>query len=142
RALPVAAQVVLHALLGVLHDGSRGHREDEVLPGRAVTLCPASMAATLRRVMAPSAKRREIPQVRIRDQHDVAAAPAVAPIRPSARHVGLAAEAHAAVPAASGLHLDRYPVIEHDFVPGRRPWALYLRCMPFPGNTAPCAPAG
>jgi hypothetical protein len=44
-------------------------------------------------------QRREVP---VRDEHDVAAAPAVAAVGPAARHELLAAEADAPVAAVAG----------------------------------------
>jgi hypothetical protein len=46
--------------------------------------------------------------------HDVTAATAVAAVRAAPRHVLLAAEAQAAVAAATRLHLDAGAVREHE----------------------------
>jgi NADPH:quinone reductase-like Zn-dependent oxidoreductase len=55
----------------------------------------------------------QVAQRVVAQQHDVAAAPAVAAVGAAARHVGLAAERAAAVPAAAALHEDARLVIEH-----------------------------
>src|SRR5262249_43773400 len=78
-----------------------------VLPGAA-----AVRTATGPQEVAPL-DGRQVAEVRVRDEDDVAAGPAVAAVRPALRHVLLAAEADRAVSPASGLHLDARPVVEH-----------------------------
>ena len=56
---------------------------------------------------------REIAQRRVGDQDDVAAAAAVAAVRPALGHVLLAAEATVAVAALAGLDANPGPVVEH-----------------------------
>ena len=59
------------------------------------------------------AKRRQIAEVVIRDEHDVAARAAVAAVRPSLGNVLLPAKGEAAVAAAARLHVDSDAVVEH-----------------------------
>src|SRR5262245_9871481 len=61
----------------------------------------------------PRAKRREIAEVGVCHQDDVAARPAVTAVRPALRHVLLAPQVDAAVAAAPRLHLDAGAVLEH-----------------------------
>ena len=67
--------------------------------------CPALNS----RCVAVVEQRREIA---VGDEHDVAAAPAVAAVGPAARHELLAAEADAAVAAVAGSDVDRRLVDE------------------------------
>ena len=55
----------------------------------------------------------QVAQRVVAEQHDVAAVPAVAAVGPALGHVRLAAEAHAAVPAAAGLDEDACLVVQH-----------------------------
>ncbi len=48
-------------------------------------------------------------------QDDIPAAPAVAAIRPAARHVFFAVEVHHAIPAFAGMYQDLCFIYEHDF---------------------------
>jgi hypothetical protein len=90
-----------------------GHAE---LDARAVRAVLAGTAAGL-----PSARleprlrpeAREVPQPLVRDEHDVAAAAAVAAVGPAPRHVLLTAEAQPPVAAATRQHLDAGAVVEH-----------------------------
>ena len=59
----------------------------------------------------PAAISLQIPQRVVADQHYVAAPASVAPIRPAARHVSLAAEAQAAVSTGSGLNVDSRAIL-------------------------------
>ena len=72
---------------------------------------PGSPRPALNTVFA--AERREVAQIRVGDEHDVAAAAAVAAVRAALRHVLLAPEAEAAVAAAARLHLDAGAIVEH-----------------------------
>ena len=56
-------------------------------------------------------KRLEIAQRVVAHEHDVAAAAAVAAVRPALGHVRLAAEAEAAVAAAAGLDVDACAIL-------------------------------
>src|SRR5207302_11144306 len=62
---------------------------------------------------APCPKRREVAQVGIGNQDDVAAGAAVASVRAALRDMLLAAEVQAAVAAATRLHADAGAVVEH-----------------------------
>jgi hypothetical protein len=59
------------------------------------------------------AERRQIAEVRVCDQDDVPAGPAVAAVRATLRDVLLATEVDAAVAATTRLHLDAGAVLEH-----------------------------
>jgi hypothetical protein len=73
---------------------------------------PARLAAPRLEALL-RAKRRQIPQVRVRHQDDVAARPAVTAVRSAPRHVLLTTEVQAAVTAAAGLNVNLRPVLEH-----------------------------
>ena len=66
--------------------------------------------ATYRR---PGAKRREVAQVRIGDEHDVTARAAVTPVGAATRYVLLAPEAERAVSTTPGDRGDAGAVVEH-----------------------------
>ena len=55
----------------------------------------------------------EVAEIGVGDEHDVAAAAAVAAVGPALRHVLLAPEAQAAVAAAARQHLDAGAIVEH-----------------------------
>jgi hypothetical protein len=59
------------------------------------------------------AERRQIAQIVIGDEHDVAARTAVAAVRPSLGNVLLPAERETAVAAAAGLHVKSDAVVKH-----------------------------
>ena len=56
----------------------------------------------------------QVAQAVVAQQDDVPAVAAVAAVGPAARHVGLATEGEAAVPATARLHEDASLVVEHD----------------------------
>ena len=62
-------------------------------------------------VFAP--ERLQVAQRVVADEHDVAAAAAVAAVGAAARHVRFAAEAHAAVAAGAGLDVDSRAIVQH-----------------------------
>ena len=80
---------------------------------RAVALFAAPVTAPAGAEMAGPVKRRKIPARGVADEHHIPPATAVAAIGPAARDVGLAAKAHAAVPAAPPLDLNLCLVVEH-----------------------------
>ena len=57
-------------------------------------------------------ERRQVAEILVRDEHDVAAAAAVAAVGPALRHVLLAPEAQASVAAAARQHLDAGAIVE------------------------------
>ena len=63
------------------------------------------------------AESRQVAQVGVGDEHDVAAGAAVAAVRPALGHVLLAPEAERPVAAAPGLHVDAGAVVEHRATP-------------------------
>jgi hypothetical protein len=73
---------------------------------------PARLAATRLEPLL-RAKRGQIPQVRVRNQDDVAARPAVTAVRSAPRHMLFTTEVQAAVTAASGLNVNLRSVLEH-----------------------------
>src|SRR5581483_6734076 len=75
-------------------------------------------AAAGRPDQPPALQRREVAQRRVGDQHDVAAAAAVAAVGAALGHVLLAAEAEAAVAALPGLDANPGPVAEHGALRG------------------------
>jgi hypothetical protein len=86
--------------------------DDRVLTARAVPLLALAVAALARPDVRAPVKRREVATRRIAEEHDVAAAPAVTPVGPTARHVRLAAEAHATIPPATCLDVNPCAVLE------------------------------
>src|SRR5205814_9876631 len=89
------------------------HAHVDRLPGRAVLQRTAAGLAVPRPEPAPRAKRREVAQVGVGDQDDVAAGAAVAAVGAALRDVLLAAEVQAPVAAATRLHADAGAVVEH-----------------------------
>jgi hypothetical protein len=90
-----------------------GHAQLDIRAGRPVPAVAASRAALapLEPLLRP--ERRQVAQVGVCDQHDVAAGPAVAAVRPALGHVLLAPKAERSVPASPGLHVNAGPVVEH-----------------------------
>ena len=78
-----------------------------MLERAAARLTAARLEALLR------AKRGQIAQVRVRDEDDVAARPAVTAVRSALRHVLLTTEVQAAVTAAARLNVNLRSVLEH-----------------------------
>ena len=105
----------------VLAVGLRADRDAQLDVGavRAVLERAGAVAATTGLERAAALELREIAPIRIREQRHVAALAAVAPVRPALGNVLLAAEAQAAVAAATRLHVDAGAVVEHA-VPSRR----------------------
>ena len=64
--------------------------------------------------MRGAPERRQVPQRRVADQDDIASPTAVPPVGPTAGYVSLAAEAQAAIAAASGLDVDPRSVLHCD----------------------------
>src|SRR5262249_36448832 len=71
-----------------------------VLPRRTVLQRPASRLAPSGREPTPSAERGKVAQIRIGDEHDVTAGPAVTPVGTTLRHVLLTPERQAALTPA------------------------------------------
>ena len=71
---------------------------------------PGSPRPALNFVLRP--ERRQVAQILVRDEHDVAAAAAVAAVGPALRHVLLAPEAQASVAAAARQHLDAGAIVK------------------------------
>ena len=89
------------------------HRNDAVRPALPVlALALAVLPAPGAEVPAPP-ERGEVAALGVADQHDVAAAPAVAAVGTAARHVRLAPKADHAVAAAAALHIDLGSIEKH-----------------------------
>jgi hypothetical protein len=73
----------------------------------------AAAAAAARPDVLIRPERRQIAEIVIRDQDDVAARTAVAAVRPAFRNMLLPAERQAAVATAAGLHVKPDAVVEH-----------------------------
>ena len=101
------------AFLVVEHLCADGDAELGVGARGAVLQRTAAAAAAARLDALIRAERRQIAEVVIRDEHDVAARTAVAAVRSSLRNVLLAAEREAAVAAATRLHVKSDAVVEH-----------------------------
>jgi hypothetical protein len=110
----VAEHLAEHlAAVGVLDDGPRGHREDDVLAGapglvRALPVLPAlgDPAVAVRVV-------EEGGEVGVAADEDVAPAAPLTPVRAAERDELLAAERGRAGPAGSRLDADDCPIDEH-----------------------------
>ena len=72
-----------------------------------------AVPAPLRLEVRAVAEGGEVPQRAVADDHDVAAAAAVAAVRPALGHVRLAAQRDDAVAAGAGLHVNRCAIAEH-----------------------------
>jgi hypothetical protein len=80
--------------------------------GTVLSAPPPRLAAPcLEHALRP--QRREIAQIVIGDQEDVAPAAPVAAVRPALGDELLPAERKPAVAATSGLHRDAGPIVEH-----------------------------
>ena len=84
-----------------------------VAPSRPLRPFGSARRAGLRAVLAAHALLEQRGEIAVRDQHDVAAAPAVAAVGAAARHELLAVQVDAAVAAVSGEDGDRHLVDEH-----------------------------
>ena len=111
-ALAVREQLGLRAVQAV-HDGAGGHWDLQILSPLAVLALAAAVLPTARPEVAAAAERGKIAPLRVRDQHDVAAPPAVTAVWAAARDVRLTAEADDAVSSAASLDIDLRSVEEH-----------------------------
>ena len=104
---PFAHEVGEQPLI-VEDDGAVRDAHHEILPVPAVATCAGAGLAGLRAEVWMIREPREVVQVACRPEHDVAAAAAVATLRPPLRLVGLAPHGRGAVTAAAGanLHVD------------------------------------
>ena len=86
---------------------------------RGAVLQRAAAGLAVARLEPPlRAERREVAQVRVRDEDDVSARAAVAAVGTTLRDVLLTPKVQAAVAAATRLHVDAGAVVEHE--PSRR----------------------
>ena len=107
-------QVFQHvAVLGVDDDRAGRHADDEVLGTAAVAVRAAAVLAALGPPVLAMRERRQAVDARLGHHDDAAAVAAVAAVRPAARHVLLAAKAHAAVAAPAGFDFDGDAIDEH-----------------------------
>ena len=99
----------------VLEAGLRAGRDadDQRLARRAVAERALPVARPLRLPVRLALEGLQVAQGAVAQQHDVAAAAAVAAVGPAPRDVGLTAEAEAAVSACPALHEDARLVGEH-----------------------------
>ena len=104
---------IVEAVLGRRNDRADGDGEHDVVGVGAVLAGATTVASAPGGEPRLAPERREIAQIGFRDDHDVAATAAVASVRPTLRHVLLAAEREATVAASPGRHRDRRAVIEH-----------------------------
>jgi hypothetical protein len=84
-----------------------------VLSVRTVLLAAATVAASPRLDVLDPPEGGQVTEARIDDHDDVAAAPAVAAVRPALGDVLLPAKAQASVAATACLGMDVRPVVEH-----------------------------
>ena len=111
QPLTVLEQLRLRAVDAQHHRPGRD-RNQPVFPSLAVLALALPVLPATRPEMPAAAQRGEVPSLSVADQHDVAAAPAVAAVGPSARDVRLAPADHA-VAAASTLDVDLRPIEKH-----------------------------
>ena len=71
------------------------------------------MLPSLSPKLGPVAQREKCVLVRDADEYDVAAWPAVAPVRAAPRHMGFPTETRAPATSIAALHEHRDPVDEH-----------------------------
>src|SRR5439155_841639 len=83
------------------HHGARRDADLERLPRRPVAQRALAVTPAARLVVRLALVGLQVAQRRIADEHDVAAASAVAPVGTAPRHVGLAPEAHRPVAPAA-----------------------------------------
>jgi hypothetical protein len=88
------------------HARARGHVHPEVLTVPPVAVPPLAGPADGRLVVDAGTKRREVGQLLVGNEDDVAAPAAIATVGTAPRRVRLAAERQAAVAPASGLDVD------------------------------------
>ena len=112
QPLPVGEQLGLRAVQPV-DDGARRDRDHPVLPALAVLALALAVLAAAGAEVPAAPERGEVAALGVADEHDVAAAAAVAAVGPAARHVRLAAKADHAVAAAAALDVDLRSVEEH-----------------------------
>ena len=114
---------------------ARRHADDQRLAVGPVALRALAVPSALRAEVRAAAERLQVAQ-RVVDAHEhVAAAAAVAAVRPALGHVRLAAERHDAVAATAGANLDLGAVMEH----GRVTVAACPRTQ-IPSSSSPAPP--
>ena len=86
--------------------GAGGHAQNDVIGALAVALTASALFAVARTVDSGEPVIDESVDVPVRDRVHAAAAAAVTPVRPTARHEFFAPEAHGAVATLAGMHLD------------------------------------
>ena len=91
---------------GARHERADGDADDELLAGRTGLVVLAAAFARFRAELFLEAKVDQRAELGIGDQHDVAAAPAVAARRTAFGHVLLAPPRDDAVAAVAGGHVD------------------------------------
>lgn len=98
----------------VVNHGSYGYRQFNRLAVASGTIAPLAVAAALRCVLGVVSEMQQRVVVLARAQDHIAAPPAIAAARSSARNVLLSAKREAAVPAIARLDGDDYFVYEHN----------------------------
>jgi hypothetical protein len=99
--------------IGVEHLRADGDAKHGVVACRTVLPCSTAGTPASRRVLALRPKRREIAEVWVGDEHNVAAVTSVTAVRPTPGHVLLAPEAERAVSTTPGDRGDAGAVVEH-----------------------------
>ena len=100
-------------MLGVDDHRAGRHADHQVFGAAAVAIASRAVLAALGPPVLAVGERRQAVDARLGDHDDAAAVAAVAAVRPAARHVLLAAEAHAAVAAFAGFDFDGDAIDEH-----------------------------
>ena len=113
RALSRAPEIPAIAPLWVFDDRARRHAYLEGLRRGAVLARALAVTAALCLEVGAATKGRQVSQRGIADEHDIASAPAVAPVRSALRHVRLTAEGDDAVTAIAAPHVDARSIVEH-----------------------------
>jgi len=98
----------------VEHLRADGDVEQRVVPVGAVLSGAAARLPATGRVLPPGAELRQVAEIRIRDENDIASPAAVTAVGPPARDVLLAPEAQRTVSPTPGDRGDAGAVVEHD----------------------------
>jgi hypothetical protein len=106
--------------------GAGRDAHDQLVAVGAVAQRALAVASAVGLVMGLALERLQVAVGVVAEQHDVAAVPAVAPVRAALGNVRLATERHAAVAAAARLDVDARLVVQHVVAPkvALRTWIL------------------
>ena len=104
------------AAFGLFHQRAARHADDKVLRVFSVAARAAAVFAARRRILALIAEIHQGGKVWVGHKHNVAAAPAVAAVRPAGRHIFFPVERNGAVAALARLQEYFCGVDKHSFL--------------------------